>query len=117
MRFFKSTRPDAELVSEALKSIADPATGTPVTEAGRIDQLLVTKEGDVTITLYGAPQTLERDERLRYEVEQAVGALKGINSVRVMLTAHSETPAPSAGRSPPPARCVRPRPSRHPGRR
>lgn len=97
MRFFKSTRPDAELVSEALKSIADPATGTPVTEAGRIDQLLVTKEGDVTITLYGAPQTLERDERLRYEVEQAVGALKGINSVRVMLTAHSETPAPSAG--------------------
>ena len=97
MRFFKSTRPDAELVSEALKSIADPATGTPVTEAGRIDQLLVTKEGDVTITLYGAPQTLERDERLRYEVEQAVVALKGINSVRVMLTAHSETPAPSAG--------------------
>ena len=95
MRFFKSRRIQVSDIESELKSISDPAFGTPVTESGRIDSIVVTDAGDVTIAVLGTRETIEQDENVLYEIEQVAKAVKGVGDVRVLLTAHSTSAAPS----------------------
>ena len=108
MRFFKSRRIQVSDIEIELKSISDPETGAPVTESGRIDSVVVTDAGDVTIAVLGARETLEQDERVRYEIEQVAKAVKGVGEVRVLLTSHSTTAAPSKPVSAAPSKAATP---------
>ena len=97
MRFFKSKKVSVPTVSEALKSLSDPNSGKPLPASGRIDDIIVSDDSAVTVSLYGSPETLDQDERLRYEVEQVLSGLSGVSASRVLLTAHSDAPTPGAG--------------------
>lgn len=95
MRLFSSNRNYSAEVNQCLQGVRDPVTEKSLPSSGRIDSLVVTENGDVTLALTATPQTVEADERLRYEAEQAILAIKKIGAVRVLLTAHSDQPMPS----------------------
>ncbi|MAK60745.1 MAG: hypothetical protein CMK09_07180 [Ponticaulis sp.] len=96
MRFLKSKLPSSKSIESALRAVSDPASGKPLPDSGRIDSLIVSPKGDVALALSGSAETQDQDERLRYEVEQIVSNQPKVGKVSVMLTSHSDAPAPRA---------------------
>ena len=100
MRFIKSQKVSTKSVESALEAVSDPVSGRPVLESGRVDYLMVSPVGDIVLTMTATPQSLEADERLRYEIEQRLLGLKKVGKVSIVLTAHSDhpsKPAPPSG--------------------
>lgn len=100
MRFIKSQKVSQQSVESALKQIIDPVSGKSLPSSGRIESLMVSKEGQVILTLLGQAGNQDSDERLRYEVEQTLQSIKKIGNVSVILTAHSERPTVPASPEP-----------------
>lgn len=82
MRLFKS----APVTEKAVRDILSDAG----IEADLIESLIVSDKGDITLVLTVRAQSVEADERRRYELEQKLHALKNAGQVRVILTAEAE---------------------------
>jgi ATP-binding protein involved in chromosome partitioning len=91
-----------EEVLMALGSVADPASGKSVTEAGMV-QGLVVRDGHVGFSLEVAPERGRTAEPLRQACEAAVAALPGVLSVTAVLTAHQEAHVTPPAAPPKPA--------------
>ena len=76
MRFIKSQKVSQQSVESALEQIIDPVSGKSLPSSGRIESLMVSKEGQVILTLLGQAGNQDVDERLRYEVEQTLQSIK-----------------------------------------
>ena len=96
MRFFKSGKLTEENVRSALTDLH--------VSSDKIESLIVSDDGMVTLILQSASETVEADEKKRYEIEMALKALKGTKTVRVVLTAQSERPQP---KTPPPPQTLK----------
>ena len=66
MRLFSSNRNYSAEVNQCLQGVRDPVTEKSLPSSGRIDSLVVTENGDVTLALTATPQTVEADERREY---------------------------------------------------
>ncbi|MFQ5786066.1 MAG: P-loop NTPase, partial [Alphaproteobacteria bacterium] len=86
-------------VMESLARVVDTDRGADVVSLGMISGLVV-KGGNVGFALEVDPKDGERKEPLRKACEQTVGALPGVASVTVVLTAHREGAA-AATETPP----------------
>lgn len=82
MRFFKSGKLSEEMIRDRLK-------GLGVT-ADEVESLIVSDDGVITLIMTASEQTIEEDEKLRYQIEMALKALNGVSAVRVVLTAQAE---------------------------
>ena len=87
MRLFKTAHPTDTFIR---KTLSDLEIGPE-----RVDSLVVTDKGDITLVLTATTQTLEADEARRYEIEQVLMALKNVGKVRVILTAHDAPRSPA----------------------
>ena len=66
MRLFSSNRNYSAEVNQCLQGVRDPVTEKSLPSSGRIDSLVVTENGDVTLALTATPQTVE-DVSTRYK--------------------------------------------------
>ncbi len=83
-------------VRAALRAVRDPVTGQDVVSAGMIDGLAV-KGGMVQFALQVPRDRARESEPLRAAAERAAGAVPGVLSATVVLTAHrAEPPKPAA---------------------
>ena len=94
-----------ERVLEALKGVAEPASGRDIVGLGMISGLVV-KDGNVGFAIEVDPARAAHLEPLRKQAEQAVQALEGVFSVTAVLTAHrpggqAASPGPQAAAAPP----------------
>tara|TARA_R110000868_G_scaffold101630_5_gene279761 strand:- start:40202 stop:41299 length:1098 start_codon:yes stop_codon:yes gene_type:complete len=85
-------------VEKALSGIKERQSGRNIVAAGRVDSVSVA--GDTATIVLTPPVAGNADlDRLQPDIEKAVGKIKGINRVRVIMTAHREgsnKPAPAA---------------------
>jgi len=95
-----------ETVTNALKSVADPASGKDIVTTNMMRALTV-NGGEVSFVLEVDPARAKQLEPVRQEAEARVKALAGVTSVSAVMTAHSAPTAPPdlkpAGRPQPPA--------------
>ena len=94
MRLFKSGKVSEENVRSVLTKLN--------VSSDKIESLIVSDDGTVTLILKSASSTVEEDEKLRYAIEMALKDLKGVRTVRVVLTAQSDSrsPRPAAPANP-----------------
>ena len=78
-----------EMVRAALEGVLDPETGQNLVAAEMIDGLEV-RNGHVGVSIAVAPARGAKAEPLRRAAEKAVGDIKGVLSVSVVLTAHRD---------------------------
>ena len=102
--------PDArwQALRTALAGIADPAGGGDLVATGRIDAMRLTGDG-VQVSLLIRADEASTMERLVPVLEEALRAVPGIASVRVVLTAHREAPPLPPPSAPPGPRATRPK--------
>ena len=72
--------------------------GTPLTDAGRLSEIVIGDGGRVFFSLAIAPAEAPAWERVRAKAEAAVLAARGVNSVSVTLTAE-RAPAPAPAKA------------------
>ena len=99
------TEPTEQTLTEALRDIADPATGRDIVAAGLLDAILV-RDGLVQVTLLTDRQRAAGMEPVRREVERMLSAMSGVRNVTAVLTSTtrpSAPPPPPAHAHPPPA--------------
>ncbi|MDW4497649.1 iron-sulfur cluster carrier protein ApbC [Sulfitobacter sp. D35] len=82
-----------EDVLDVLKSLEDPARGGSLVEAGVV-KALTAEGGAVRFVLEVAPDRAEAYAEVRDEAERRVRALPGVDTVSVVMTAHSTPKAP-----------------------
>ncbi|MFN3614282.1 MAG: Mrp/NBP35 family ATP-binding protein [Rubrimonas sp.] len=87
-----------EHVLAALAAIQDPAGGGDIVSSGRV-QGLAMRDGAVGLALEVRPDETERMEPVRQAAQRAVGALPGVQTATVVMTAHND--APDAKAAPP----------------
>ncbi|RVT95623.1 iron-sulfur cluster carrier protein ApbC [Rhodovarius crocodyli] len=87
-------------VRQALALVKDPGTGKGLVEAGFVEAVLL-RDGLVQVTLAVPRERAREMEAVRAAAEAAVGALPGVLSATVVLTAHK--PAAEAPAKPAPA--------------
>ena len=83
-----------DALRKALSGVIEKQSGRNLLDAGRVESAGLMKD---TATIVLAPPVAGNPDldRLKPEIEQAVGKLDGINRVRVVMTAHREGgPAP-----------------------
>ncbi len=83
-----------EAVLEALKAIIDPVGGGDIVTAG-IARALNVEDGAVRFVLEIDPKHVDAYEPVRADAEIKVKALAGVESVSVVLTAHSSAAPPN----------------------
>ncbi|WP_203293940.1 Mrp/NBP35 family ATP-binding protein [Maricaulis parjimensis] len=93
----------------ALKSITEVQSGRNILDAGRVETAAIM--GDTATVVLAPPIAGNPDlDRLKPQIEAAVGALDGINRVRVVMTAHRESGKPAkAQRKAPPQPAAKPK--------
>ncbi|MGF1461583.1 MAG: P-loop NTPase [Maricaulaceae bacterium] len=99
---------DAEIVAQAraaLQAIPDPEGGD-IVSSGRVSGL-VSRKRMVAFALSAPPDQAAQFETLRAQAEAAVQAIRGVKSVRAVLTAHGAAPAESASEPAPAPGAVR----------
>ncbi|MBK1670771.1 Fe-S-binding ATPase [Rhodovibrio sodomensis] len=84
-----------ESVWQALGSVQDPEAGQDIVSLQMVSGLVI-KDGNVGFAIEVDPQKGEEKEPLRKQAENAVAALKGVQSVTAVLTAHSQAPGGQA---------------------
>ena len=85
-----ATRDD---ILTALSAINDPVTGGPLTESGAVKALTV-DEGAVRFVLEIFAARAKDYEPVKAQAEERLGAMDGVKSVSVVMTAHSAPAAP-----------------------
>ncbi|GHF05842.1 iron-sulfur cluster carrier protein [Aliiroseovarius zhejiangensis] len=80
-------------VLAALNTLADPVSGAPLVEAGVIKALTV-EDGIVRFVIEATGSHTDAYARVKDEAETKIGALPGVTSLSVVMTAHSAPPAP-----------------------
>ena len=81
-----------EAVQGALAKVRDPASGQDILAAGMVEGLTV-RDGLVQFALAVPRERATALEPLRQAAERAAGAVPGVLSATVVLTAHRPTPA------------------------
>ena len=84
-----------ESVWQALGSVRDPEAGQDIVSLQMVSGLVI-KDGNVGFAIEVDPRKGDQKEPLRKEAEDAVAALKGVQSVTAVLTAHSQSPGGQA---------------------
>lgn len=84
---------DRETVLEALKGIVDPVGGKDIVTAGMVRALTV-DGGSIRFVLEIDPARASKMEPVKTEAETKLRALPGVESVSVVMTAHSAPAAP-----------------------
>ncbi|MDA8248607.1 MAG: Mrp/NBP35 family ATP-binding protein [Rhodospirillales bacterium] len=92
-----STPPTAETLREALRDIADPASGRDIVAAGLVEGIEL-RGGLVHVSLLTDRQHAAAMEPVRREVERRLARQPGVKNATAVLTAHKPAAAP-----PPPA--------------
>ena len=90
-----------ESVWQALGSVQDPEAGQDIVSLQMVSGLVI-KDGNVGFAIEVDPRKGQEKEPLRKEAENAVAALKGVQSVTAVLTAHAQAPggqAPGSGQT------------------
>ncbi|MCU9846452.1 Mrp/NBP35 family ATP-binding protein [Defluviimonas sp. WL0024] len=82
-----------DAVLDVLKSVADPVGGKDIVSAGIVRALTV-EGGTVRFVLEIDPARAQRMEPARAEAEARLRALPGVDTVSVVMTAHSAAPQP-----------------------
>ena len=95
-----------EAVQGALAKVRDPASGQDILAAGMVEGLTV-RDGLVQFALAVPRERATALEPLRQAAERAAGAVPGVRSATVVLTAHRPTPA--AAPTPPAPKPAAPR--------
>lgn len=91
--FFKPRTINTEQILAVLSSVEHPILKQNIVAAGIVQDLVI-EQGHVLFLLVVNPTHGTQLEPMRYEAEQAVKALKGVQSVQAILTAEStEKPA------------------------
>ncbi len=80
-------------VLAALNTLADPVSGAPLVEAGVIKALTV-GDGAVRFVIEATGSHTAAYAKVKDEAEAKIGALPGVTSLSVVMTAHSAPPAP-----------------------
>jgi ATP-binding protein involved in chromosome partitioning len=91
--------PTAEALREALRAIADPASGKDIVAAGLVEGIEL-RGGLVQVALLTDREHAEAMEPVRRAVEALLAGLPGITNASAVLTAHK---APAAQQAAPPA--------------
>ena len=96
-----SDSPSAEVLREALRDIADPATGRDIVAAGLVEAIEV-RGGLVHVSLLTDRQRAPAMEPVRRDVEKRLAREPGVQNATAVLTAHkpagaAPAPLPSAG--------------------
>ena len=89
-----STPPTAEALTEALRDIADPATGRDIVSAGLVEGVQV-KGGLVHVSLLTDRQRAPAMEPVRQQVEKLLARQPGVQNATAVLTAHKAPAAPA----------------------
>ena len=92
--------PDADRLREALRVVADPASGKDIVAAGLVEAVQV-KGGLVHVSLLTDRARAAAMEPVRREVERVLAAQTGVRNATAVLTAHSAAAPPAKA---PPAR-------------
>jgi ATP-binding protein involved in chromosome partitioning len=95
------SRVTEESVWQALASVQDSEAGQDIVSLQMVSGLVI-KDGNVGFAIEVDPRKGQDKEPLRKEAENAVAALKGVQSVTAVLTAHSQAPggqAPGSGQT------------------
>jgi len=87
-----------QAVRTALQSVRDPATGRDVVSAGMVEGLTV-KAGMVQFAIQVPRERARESESLRAAAERTAGAVPGVLSATVVLTAHNPAAAPAPGKA------------------
>ena len=87
-----------ESVWQALGSVQDPEAGQDIVSLQMVSGLVI-KDGNVGFAIEVDPRKGQEKEPLRKEAENAVAALKGVQSVTAVLTAHAQAPGGQAAGS------------------
>jgi ATP-binding protein involved in chromosome partitioning len=87
-----------ESVWQALGSVRDPEAGQDIVSLHMVSGLVI-KDGNVGFAIEVDPRNGQEKEPLRKEAENAVAALKGVQSVTAVLTAHAQAPGGEAADS------------------
>ncbi|XDA99632.1 Mrp/NBP35 family ATP-binding protein [Sulfitobacter sp. LCG007] len=82
-----------EDVLEVLKALTDPVSGSSLAEAGVV-RALTADAGAVRFVLEIAPEKADAYGPVREEAERRIRALEGVDSVSVVMTAHSANKPP-----------------------
>ncbi|WP_298964628.1 Mrp/NBP35 family ATP-binding protein [uncultured Roseibium sp.] len=82
-----------ETVLAALGTVKDPASGEAIAASGMIRSLQV-RDTSVRLVLEIDPKRLVEMEELEAHATQALKALEGCGDVQIVMTSHSEQPAP-----------------------
>ncbi|KEJ88635.1 Mrp/NBP35 family ATP-binding protein [Sulfitobacter donghicola] len=85
---------DREAVLDILKSIPDIVSEGDIVSAGVMRALNVQTDGTVRFVMEIAPSAATAYEAVKAEAETKLAALEGVKSVSIVLTGHSEQPAP-----------------------
>jgi len=93
-----ATNPSPDSLREALRDIADPATGKDIVSAGLVEGIEV-HGGLVHVSLLTDRRRAPQMEPLRREVENRLAREAGVMNATAVLTAHK----PAAQAAPPPA--------------
>ncbi|MDZ7713771.1 MAG: iron-sulfur cluster carrier protein ApbC [Rhodovibrio sp.] len=87
-----------ESVWQALGSVQDSEAGQDIVSLQMVSGLVI-KDGNVGFAIEVDPRKGQEKEPLRKEAENAVAALKGVQSVTAVLTAHAQAPGGQAASS------------------
>ena len=85
------SRVTEESVWQALASVQDSEAGQDIVSLQMVSGLVI-KDGNVGFAIEVDPRKGQEKEPLRKEAENAVAALKGVQSVTAVLTAHAQAP-------------------------
>jgi ATP-binding protein involved in chromosome partitioning len=104
--------PDTEALRQALRDVADPASGQDVVTAGLVESVRV-RGGLVQVSLLTDRAHAAAMETVARAVEARLAREPGVQNVSAVLTAHHDAPAPTRP-APPPARPAPAPPSQQP---
>jgi ATP-binding protein involved in chromosome partitioning len=83
-----------DIVTAALKTVADPVAGGDIMASGVVRTLNVAEDGAVRFVMEIPPSQAKAYELVKTQAEAALNALEGIGAVSIVMTGHSEKGPP-----------------------
>ena len=85
---------DRDTITAALKGVADPIAGTDIMASGVVRALNVDASGAVRFVMEIPPSHAKAFEETKAAAENALKKIDGVTQVSIVMTGHSEKPAP-----------------------
>ena len=85
---------DRDTVTQALKQITDPATGTDIMASGVVRALQTDDAGTVRFVMEIPPSQAQAYTEIKAQAEATLKTLPGVTSVSIVMTGHSEKAPP-----------------------